>query len=87
MNWVKKCKLPTTEALQYIKHSYTELEDLWQVLYQTFNSAQNHQVNLHILDEISLKPLLEWPNFSKEEFKNMIKKCNNSFTSRPDHIF
>jgi len=29
---------------------------------------------------------LEWPPFSKEEFRNAINKCNNSFTPRLDHI-
>ena len=87
MNCVKKCQLSATEALQYNRHPYTKLEDLWQVLHQTFNSVQNCQVNLHILDEIPLKPLFEWPNFSKEEFGNAIKKCNNSFSSRPNYIF
>ena len=30
------------------------------------------------MNEISLEPLSEWPNFSKEEFRNTIKKCSNS---------
>ena len=45
INQVKKWKLPATEALQYNGQSYIELNDLWQALYQTFNLAQNNQVN------------------------------------------
>ena len=39
MNWVKKYKLPAIKALQYNGQLYIELTDLWQALYQTFNSA------------------------------------------------
>jgi len=41
MNWVKKCKLPAIEALQFNGHLCIELEDLWQALHQTFNSARD----------------------------------------------
>jgi len=48
--------------------------------------AQNHQVNLNLLDEFPSKQLHEWPPFSKKKFKSTIVKCNNLFTSRLDHI-
>ena len=41
MNWVKKKKLSATEAIQYNKCLCIQLKDLWEVLYNTFNSAQN----------------------------------------------
>ena len=39
MNWVKKCKLSAVEAIQFEKCSYIELEDLWNALHSSFNSA------------------------------------------------
>ena len=39
INCVKKHKLPTIEVLQYNGYFCIKLEDLWQALYQTFNSA------------------------------------------------
>ena len=72
INWVKKCKLLAIESLQYNRHSYTKINDLWQMLYQIFNFAQNCQVNLSLLNEIPLKHTREWLPFSKEEFK----KCH-----------
>ena len=39
MNWVKKYKLPAVEAIQFKRHPYIELEDLWNVLHSSFNSV------------------------------------------------
>jgi len=39
INWVKKRKLPTTEAIQYNGRSCIQLKDLWEVLHNIFNSA------------------------------------------------
>ena len=80
MNWVRKCKLSATEALQYNRCPCTEFKDLWQALYQMSNSVQNCQVNICLLEEVFLKSLSEWPNFLKEEFRSAVKKCNNLST-------
>ena len=34
---------------------YIKLEDLWQALDQTFNSAQNQHINLYLLDKVPSK--------------------------------
>ena len=39
MSWVKKHKLPAIEAIQYEEWPYIELEDLWNALHKSFNSA------------------------------------------------
>ena len=59
MNWVKKHKLPAIKALQYNSQLCIEINDLWQALYQTFNLAQNCQINPNLLDEILSKPTME----------------------------
>ena len=38
------------------------------------------------MDEILSKPLSEWPNFLKEEFESVVKKCSNLSTPRSDCI-
>ena len=73
MNWVKKHKLPAIEALQFNRQLYIKLENIWQTLYQIFNSTQNWQINLHLLNEIPIKPLFEWLKCFKVEFNNSIK--------------
>jgi len=86
MNWIKKCKLLAIEALQFNRCLYIKLEDLWQALHQTFNSAQDCQINVHLLDKVPMKSILEWSLFSKEKFRDTIKKYSISSTPGSDHI-
>jgi len=53
MNWVNKCKLPTVEVVKYNGYSCLEIEDLWHILHLLFNIAQNHQIDIDVLNEIS----------------------------------
>jgi len=39
MNWVKKQKLPVMEAIKFNGIPCNNLDDLWQVLHQSYNSA------------------------------------------------
>ena len=52
MNWVKKQKLPAIEAIQFNGQLYIKLEDLWDILYSSFNSAQSYDADLQLLDKI-----------------------------------
>ena len=53
MNWVKKCKLLATEAIRYNECLYNDLDKLWQVLHQSYNTAQERLINIHLLDKVS----------------------------------
>jgi len=86
INWIKKCKLPTIETLQFNRCLCIELEDLWQAFYLTFNSAQNQHINSQLLNKISSKLLSKWLLFSKAEFNDAINKCSSLSTSGPNHI-
>ena len=57
MDWVKKYKLLAIEAIHYNGHPYIELDDLWQALHISFNTAQNHQIDLNLLEELESKPV------------------------------
>ena len=48
------------------------------MLHSTFNTAQNHQINIKILNKIDYKPVAQWAPFSKKELKQVIVKCNDS---------
>jgi len=84
MNWVKKQKLLAVKAIKYNNHPCLEIVNLWHALYSTFNLAQNCQVNINILEEISDKLSEGWPSFLKEEFTKSITKYNNLSTPEPD---
>ena len=50
------------------------------MLHLTFNSAQNCQINLELLDEIPTLLKTNWLLFSNKEFENTINNCNNLST-------
>ena len=80
MNQLRKYKLLAIEAIQFNECSYIKLDNLWQALYQTFNLAQNHKVNVQLLNRIPLKPQFKWLLFSRAEFIDPIKNCSSSST-------
>lgn len=86
INWVKKHKLPAIEAIHYNGCSYIELSDLWQALHMSFNTTQNYQIDLDVLEKLESKPVRKWSSFSEEKFMSAIAKCNNTSTSGPDKV-
>ena len=55
MNWVKKRSLLATKAIQFNGQPCIELNKLWEAFHKSFNSAQNCQVDISLLEEISDK--------------------------------
>ena len=82
----KKCKLLATEAIQFNGYSYIELDDLWHILYQTFNSTQNCNINTQLLNKFLSILHYKWLLFSKPESTDAIKNSSSSSTSGPDLI-
>jgi len=78
MNWVNKKKLPAIKTIKHNNQQCLDINDLWCALHSTFNMANNCQVDTTILDEINNKPIISWPEFSREEFKFTLSSCNNS---------
>jgi len=86
MNWVKKQKLPAIKAIQFNGQPCIKLNNLWNALHESFNLAQNCQINPSLLDKISNKKIHLWALFSKGKLKHAIDKCNNSSASGPDKL-
>ena len=86
MNWTKQRKLSTIEVINHDGQLCLTLDSLWNALHKSFNSAQNHQVDLNILDEIKRKPPQKWSLFSKNEFLSAISKCKDSLALGPDKL-
>jgi len=66
MNWIKKQNLLAIEVIQFNGWLCINIEDLWKVLYQTFNSAQSQQVNESLLEELPSKQYSSWNSFSRK---------------------
>ena len=86
MNWINRYKLPATEAIKHNGSLYQSPESLWDALHNIFNTTLHCQVDPNILNEIDHKPTLQWFPFSKEEFKQVISKCNNSSVPGPNKL-
>ena len=72
--------------IKYNSRPCSELEDLWQALHSSFNTAQFHQVNENVLNELNPYRSLSWLPFLKKEFTSAIVKCNNSSAPGPDKL-
>jgi len=86
MNWINRRKLLATKAIKYNGSPCLFSESLWDILHNIFNTALHHQIDLDILNEIDHKSTLQWFPFSKEEFKQVISKCNNLSVLGPDKL-
>jgi len=86
MNWVKKRKLPATEAIKYNGIPYLSPDSLWNALHNSFNTALHRQVDVSILNEVERKPCQIWNLFSRYEFKTAIHKCIDSSAPEPDKM-
>ena len=85
-SWINRQRLPTTKAIKHNGQLCLSPESLWDAMHSTFNTAQDHQTNIKILNEIDHKPTAQWAPFSKEELKQAITKCNNSSAPEPDKL-
>jgi len=86
MNWVKKRKLPATEAIKYNGSPCLSPDSLWNAFHNSFNTALNRQVNVDILNEIEFKPCQIWNSFSKFKFSSAIQKCVDTSAPGPDRM-
>lgn len=86
INWVKRHKFPAIEAIQYNNCFCIELDNLWNALHNSFNSAQNQQVDINLLKEIPDKKISEWLPFLIAELFSAIKKFNNLLAPRPNKL-
>jgi len=58
INWINKYKLSAIKAVKHNGYTCLKIKDLWQALYLSFNIAQNHQIDISVLDEIPNKYLM-----------------------------
>ena len=86
INWVRKKFLLAIEAISYENCPCNTLPDLWHTLHNSYNSAEDRSINTHFLNEIPQASTIDWPTFSKQEFREAIAKCSLSSSSGPNYI-
>ena len=72
--------------IKYNGQPCLELDDLWQALHSSFNTAQFHQIDENVLNELDLYSLSLWASFSEIDFTSIIIKYNNLSASEPDKL-
>ncbi|CAA7263213.1 unnamed protein product [Cyclocybe aegerita] len=63
-----------------------DMDDLWDALHGTYNSASGHEYDASVLDELPDEPVREWADFSEHELLSALKGCSNSSAPGPDHV-
>ncbi|CAA7270795.1 unnamed protein product [Cyclocybe aegerita] len=86
MEWVKQRKLPPCEAIRNGDQPCHDMDDLWDALHSTYNSASGHEFDASVLDELPDEPVREWADFSEHELLSALKGCSNSSAPGPDHV-
>ena len=86
MNWVKKRKLPATEAIKYNRSPCLSSESLWNALHNSFNTTLHCQVDFNILNKVESKHCQVWNPFSRYKFESAIHKCSDFFALGPDKM-
>ena len=72
--------------IKYNSWPCLDLEDLWQALHSSFNTAQFCQIDENVLSKLNPYQTSLWSPFSEEEFTNAIVKCNNSLAPSPNKL-
>jgi len=86
MEWVKQRKLPACKAIQYNGQACHEMDDLWNALHNTYNSASGQDVDLSVLDPLPTLQERDWPPFSALELTDALVSCSSRSSPGPDHI-
>ena len=86
MNWVKKRKLPATEAIKYNGSLCLSPKSLWNTLHGSFNTALYCQVDFNILNKVESKHCQVWNPFSRYEFESAIHNYSDSSAPGPDKM-
>ena len=72
--------------IKYNSQPCLELDNLWQALHFSFNTAQFWEIDETVLNKLDLFPLSIWSNFLEKNFIHTIANCNNSSTFGPDKL-
>ncbi|CAA7264635.1 unnamed protein product [Cyclocybe aegerita] len=63
-----------------------DMDDLWDALHGTYNSASGREYDASVLDELPDEPVREWADFSEHELLSALKGCSNSSAPGLDHV-
>ena len=83
---INKCKLPAIKIIKYNGQPCLDLEDLWQALHSSFNTAQFCYIDESVLNKLGSYSSSSWTLFAEKEFTSTIVKCNNISVPSPNKL-
>jgi hypothetical protein len=87
MDWVSPHKTPPVEAILYQGVPCTSLDQLWNTLHSTFNSALDRPIGLSVLGDKWESPSIRaWVPYSAVELSDALTGTSNQSAPRLDHI-
>jgi hypothetical protein len=87
MDWVSLHKTPPVKAILYQGVPCTSLDQLWNTLHSTFNSALDRPIDLSVLGDKWESPSIRaWVPYSAVELSDALMGTSNQSAPRPDHI-
>jgi hypothetical protein len=87
MDWVGPCKTPPVMAILYQGVPCTSLDQLWNTLHSTFNSALDRPIDLSVLGNKWESPSIRaWVPYYAVEMSDALMGTSNRSAPRLDHI-
>jgi hypothetical protein len=87
MDWVSPCKTPPVKAILYQGVPCISLDQLWNTLHSTFNSALDRPIDLSLLGNKWESPSIRaWIPYSAVEMLDALTGTSNQSAPRLDHI-
>jgi hypothetical protein len=87
MDWVSPRKTPPIEAISYQSVPCTSMDQLWNTLHSTFNSALDRPIDLSVLgDKWEFPSIRAWILYSAAEMLDALMGTSNRSAPGPDHI-
>ncbi|KAJ2921337.1 hypothetical protein H1R20_g15757, partial [Candolleomyces eurysporus] len=86
IEWVKEHKNPLCEAIQFEGRPCHKLDNLWDALHSTYNTASDRPVDMSVSDRLEDEPKRSWPKFSQLELRQALEVCSVRSAPGLDHI-
>ena len=84
--WTKPRSLPMYKSLMHEGRPLVELEELWEAVNRTYNSAAQRQVDMSLLDELPQLERRDCPPISMQELHDAVANTSSRSAPGADHL-
>ncbi|KAI0720224.1 hypothetical protein C8T65DRAFT_529705, partial [Cerioporus squamosus] len=84
--WTKPRALPMYKSLVHEGRPLVELDDLWEAVNATYNSAAQREVDMSFLDELPQLEERDVPPISMQELRDAVANVSSRSAPGSDHL-